>query len=397
VTGVTARRGCQTASAGAGNEALRPPDPGRRLARGRRRRRAVAAGLSSLPAGVVFKAMTERTKAPLLPAYIIAGTDEPKVRRTLRRLKERIVEESGSDLNIAVFDVLELQKAPRDASEILTAIVTPSLVLGHRVIIVLNADKLKAALKGELLALMDDMPPDTTVALVGGSFTKTDKLLKAAQSRGAGGTVDQPPRRADPEWLGKRARDLGLQLSPTEARHLARLVGEDAWRLDTELAKLAAYVGALPGQEPPLQVASRDIDAVCVASLDVQVWDLTDAVGRRDSAAAFRALEELIAGGDQRRTYGDPLRGILAALSRHLANLRRVHSVKRPTADAVAKELDIHPFRARKLVEQAQAFPPGLTDRALTALARADAAMVGASQLEPEFALERALAEILHS
>jgi DNA polymerase-3 subunit delta len=341
--------------------------------------------------------MAERSKTPLLPAYIIAGTDQPKVQRTLRRLKERIVEESGSDLNVAVFDVLELQRPPRDIAEILTAIVTPSLVLGHRAIIVLNADKLKAAFKAELLALIDDMPPDTTVALVGGSFTKSDKLVKAVQSRGQVLTFDLPARRDYPEWLGKRARDLGLQLSSTEARHLARLVGEDAWRLDTELAKLAAYVGALPGREPPLPVAPQDIDAVCVASLDVQVWDLTDAVGRRDSAAAFRALEELMAGGDQRRSYGDPLRGILAALSRHLADLRRVHSVKRPTADAVAKELEIHPFRARKLVEQAQAFPPGLTDRALAALARADAVMVGASQLEPELALERALAEILHA
>jgi DNA polymerase-3 subunit delta len=338
-----------------------------------------------------------QSKPPLLPAYIIAGTDAPKVQRSVRALRQRIVEESGSDLNIAVFDVVELDRARRDVAEILAAIATPGLVLGHRAVIVLNADKLKAAVKADLLAELADLPPETTVALVGTSFPKTDKLLKAIGSLGRVLIYDLPARRDYPEWLGKRAKDLGLHLTPTEARHLARLVGEDAWRLDSELTKLAACVGARPGQATLAPVGRDDIDAVCSPSLEVQVWDLTDAVGRRDSAAAFRALEELIASGDQRRSYGDPLRGVLAALSRHIADLRRVHTLARATPEAVAKELDIHPFRARKLVEQAQGFSMKLADRALVALARADAAMVGASQLEPELSLERALAEILHA
>jgi DNA polymerase III delta subunit len=336
-------------------------------------------------------------KPPLLPAYIIAGTDAPKVQRSVRALRLRIIEENASDLNIAVFDVTEMERGRRDVGEILAAVATPGLMLGHRAVIVLNADKLKAATKAELGELLTDLPPQTTVALVGTSFPKTDKLLKIVAGLGRVLAYDLPSRRDYPEWLGKRARDLGLHLSPTEARHLARLVGDDAWRLDTELAKLAAYVGAGPGHASLVPVGAQDIDAICTPSLDVQVWDLTDAVGRRDAAGAFRALEELIAGGDQRRNRGDPLRGILTTLSRHLADLRRVHTLARRTPDTVAKELDIHPFRARKLVEQAQEFPLPLADRALAALARADAAMVGASQLEPELSLERALAEILRA
>jgi len=343
---------------------------------------------------VVLAAMSE--KPPLLPVYIIAGTDAPKVQRSVSALRSRIMQESGSDLNIATFDVVELERSHRDVGEILSAIATPGLVLGHRVVVVLNADKLKVAVKAELVGVLSDLPPETTVALVGTSFPKTDKLLKAVTSLGRVLIFDLPARRDYPAWLGKRAKDLGMHISPSEARHLGRLVGDDAWRLDTELAKLAAYVGAVGGQGTLVPVGPQDIDAICNASLDVQVWDLTDAVGRRDSVAAFRALEELISGGDQRRSRGDPLRGILGALSRHVADLRRVQTLERRTPELVAKELDIHPFRARKLVEQAQEFPPRLADRALASLACADAAMVGASQLEPELALERALAEILH-
>ena len=45
-----------------------------------------------------------QTRAPLKPAYLILGDDLPKVEQALKRLKARIVEESGTDLNIDEFD-----------------------------------------------------------------------------------------------------------------------------------------------------------------------------------------------------------------------------------------------------------------------------------------------------
>ena len=42
--------------------------------------------------------------APLLPAYLIIGTDRPKVRRAVARLRQRVVDEAGSDLNVVVLD-----------------------------------------------------------------------------------------------------------------------------------------------------------------------------------------------------------------------------------------------------------------------------------------------------
>lgn len=336
--------------------------------------------------------MSERQ--PLEAAYVITGSDAPKVQRTLRRLRERIIEESGSDLNVTVVDAAAAETSRGGAGDLLATIAQPGLVLGRRAVIVLNADKLKAPAKNQIVAALADLPPDTTVAFVASGLAKNDKLLKAVAGVGQVIRFDLPSRRDYPQWLGKRAKDLGLHISANEARHLAGLVGDDAWRLDAELAKLAAYVGAGPSR-PPVDVADEDIDAICTPSLDVQIWDLTDAVGRRDAPAAFRALEELLAGGDQRRGRGDPLRGILTTLSRHLADLRRVHALGPCRSERVATELDIHPFRARKLVEQAQAFPVALVDRALVALAHADAAMVGGSQLAPEVVLERALAEVV--
>ena len=43
-------------------------------------------------------------REPLKAAYLIVGDDLPKIEAALKRLKQRIVEESGSDLNISEFE-----------------------------------------------------------------------------------------------------------------------------------------------------------------------------------------------------------------------------------------------------------------------------------------------------
>ena len=40
----------------------------------------------------------------LKPAYLICGTDQPKVRRSAARLRKRVFDETASDLNISLFD-----------------------------------------------------------------------------------------------------------------------------------------------------------------------------------------------------------------------------------------------------------------------------------------------------
>lgn len=339
------------------------------------------------------------TTKTLLPVYLITGSDAPKVQRAVSALKRRVVTESGSDLNLTVLDA-----AQRDVQEVLLAIDSPGLVLGHRTVVVLNADSWKVHAKDMVIGRLGDLPPETTVAFVGSSFPKNDKLLRAVAAVGKVLAYDTPRRREYPEWLSERAASLGIRLGSRESRRFIQVVGEDPWRVDSELAKLAAYVGGTASQRDKVPATLDDIEAVCCPSLDAQVWDLTDAVGRHDAPAAFAAFEQLVAisgetrGGRPRtgRT-SDPVRGILGALKGHLTLLDKVHGLGVTEADAVAKQLSVHPFRARKLIEQAQTFDRRLVRRALVNLARADADMVGGSQLEPVLVLERALAEILRA
>ena len=330
-------------------------------------------------------------KQELAPAYLIYGTDAPKVRLAVARFKKRVINESGSDLSLTVLDARTCSGA-----EVVQLLQTGSFILGRRGVVVTAADEWTVKQRDLVAAYLADPFPDTTVALVGESFSRKEALAKTVARVGSILHYDLPKKREYAAWVQEQARGMNLKLGVAEARHLLSVVGEDPLKLENELRKLAAYMGG--GEAGEIHI--DDIDAVVTPGLEAQIWDLTDAVGRRDAAQAFRKLEELLAlGGTPRRAGGassDPARSIFAALARHVELLRRACALSNDVGmEQAGKDLGVHPFRAKKLLEQRTTFGARSIDRATVVLAEADAALVGASSLEPGLVLERTLARLL--
>ncbi|HQG04075.1 MAG TPA: DNA polymerase III subunit delta [Thermoleophilia bacterium] len=341
---------------------------------------------------------------PLQPAYLIFGSDRVKVRRAVARLRARILAESGSDLNVTVVDVGGAEAEKRAAvrrkealDETLAALATPSFALGTRLVLVTNGDRWTAKERQTLLDYLRDPMPGTVLAIEGQTFGKDDALVKALGGAKKGNErvlcYDLPKRSELTQWVQRTAaREHGTRIGAAEARHLLALVGQQPERLEREIEKLAAYCrGAV--------VTTDAIDAVCSPATETRIFDLTDAVGRRDRAAAFRRLEEVFALGEE------PQR-VLSTLVRHIRNLEAaLESGPDVSAADLAKQVGVHPFAARKLLEQRRAYDHAAIGRALKALADADAAMRGRALVSLEsqggvahgdrFALELALARML--
>jgi DNA polymerase-3 subunit delta len=319
----------------------------------------------------------------LKPAYLICGTDQPKVRRGAARLRKRVFDQTASDLNISQFD-----GRVHAAADVLQAADTATFTLGTRLLVVIAADAWKAADRDRVADYLSDPVPGVCLALVGETFRKTERLTKLLEKGGQVLRYDLPKRQADvAEWVRQQARARGARLSPAEARYLVAQVGSDSDLLETELAKLAAYTLGRP-------VTTDDIDEVCSPTLDARIYELTDAVGRRNAPAAFRVLEGLFAGGG--KSSGEVARSTLYSLVRYVGQLSSVMDLphEMPPAE-VAATLGIKPFTAQKLLEQRDRFERRTIERALAALADAQAAMVGGSELDAEFSLELALGRVL--
>ena len=327
----------------------------------------------------------------LKPAYLICGNDQPKVRRSVARLRKRVYDETGSDLNLTLFD-----GHSHSATDVVQAADTATFTFGTRLLLVVNASDAKAgetrgwkaADRDRIAEYLNDPVPGVCIALVGENFRKTERLTKLLEKGHQVLRYELPKRQSDvTEWLRGQARSRGARLGAPEARYLLAQVGDDSNTLDNELAKLAAYTLGRP-------ITETDIDAVCSPTIDARIYQLTDAVGRRDAPGAFGVLEALFAGSG--KSAGDVARSTLYSLVRYIGQLSTVMDLphEMPSAE-VAATLGIKPYTAQKLLEQRARFERHALDRALAALADAQADMVGGSELDPAFSLELALGKVL--
>lgn len=314
----------------------------------------------------------------LKPVYLITGSDHAKVEAAARRLRERIVADAGTDINVDLFEALDHR-----AVSVIQAASTLPFGEGVRLVMVMNIGAWHKADKDALADFLSEPPGFACVALVGSGLRKNEALYKAVEAAGQVLTFDAPRPSDFPAWTREQAALRRLKLGNSEARRLVTLTGHDTQAIATELDKLSLYAGQGT-------VEMEDIEAVCWISPEVRIWDLTDALGARDRRRVFLSLEALL--GEQTAPTS-----VFFSLARHLKYLVEVVAARERGEDPAqaAAALGLKPFPARKVVEQSQDFTAAGLRRAMMIFSDLDADMKGRSELRPDLALEVALARVL--
>ena len=311
---------------------------------------------------------TMASPEPLKPAYLIVGSDRPKVRHAVQRLRQRVIRDSGSDLNVLVFEV-DPARTSEALQEVLDATSTPSLALGTRLILVLRADKLRAPQRKLLAAYLADPMPDTCIAFEAEKLGKDDALLKAVTTAGAVLRYDLPKKWEMARWVTSRAKEHRVRMSLHVAEHLLARCGSDPSRseqIERELEKLFVYCR---GEEP----TEADVDAVCTPDDDTVIFNLMDALGHQDRGRCFAMLEALYASGNSRNDAN----GVLYSLKRRIEQLDAALQLPHADKYTAAKQLGVQPFAAEKLLAQREHFDRRRIGRANRALAEAEAGLRG--------------------
>jgi DNA polymerase III subunit delta len=301
---------------------------------------------------------------PLLSAFLILGTDRAKVRRAVARLRQRVIAEAGSDLNIVVIDA---EHEPVEA--LIEAASSPGLTLGTRLLLVHNGHKWKVKARQQIVAYLGDPMPETCLAIEAETIAASDALYKTVKKLGGVLEYDLPKKYEMAGWLTRRAKANGLPMSAAVARHMLDRCGADpgkAERLERELEKLAIYCRGEAATD-------ADVDAICTPDDDARIFDLMDAVGHRRRSHSFELLEAIYASGDARNDAN----GVLYSLRRHIGLLDQAMQLPHADSSTAAKQLKVHPFTARKLLEQREHFDRRRIGRAYRALAEAEAGLRG--------------------
>ena len=315
--------------------------------------------------------------APKAPLGYYWGDDSYGVSRGPDALAARLAGD-GEPL-----DRVRLDGKSTTAAEIAEKVATATMFGGGTLVVVAEpaplvstkplaarlADALAAVAPGNGLAFLDT---------VDGTARRPASLeaLRSAVAA-AGGDVREfpaPTRDQMSRWIGDRARERGIRISPQAAAVLAERVGANVRERDvdrrrqgelavSELEKLALY--RLDGQIGPDDVRELVADAVPGST-----WAFLDAVGMRRAPEAAELADRL-------DDVPGPL--LIVYLHRRIKELIEIADMVAAGAPAatIIRTLKLNPYRAERLAEQARTWTIPELERALEGLLELDAALKG--------------------
>jgi DNA polymerase III subunit delta len=313
----------------------------------------------------------------LKPAYLLSGSDRPKIARALRRLRDRIGDDATEQLSAR-------EASGEDAVAACNAL--GLFVPAGRLVIVDEVERWKADDAKTVAEYLKAPTPATVLALVAGELKPDAPLAKAIAKAGELLTYDVPKRRL-PEWVGEQFARLGAKADKDACRALVEVVGDDLDELASEVEKIAAWAGGDP-------VTVQAVEELAVGRAETPIFSLTDAWGRRDVGAVLATTESLLE--RTHRTRSGELLRIVASLVGHVGRVRRAQRLAEEGVRArdAAGRLKMHPFAAEKAFGQAANFSADELDAAIVRLAELDAAAKGGSRMPAELELDRALVDV---
>src|SRR5579871_3309826 len=149
------------------------------------------------------------------PAYLIAGSDWPKVDAAIVRLRARFAPESIEQVSAGGEERV-------DVAAVCNAL---GLFPGSRLVLVRNAEELDDDAVSGIVDYLRAPVPETTLGLFGGAgFGPKHPLVKAVEAVGEVRLFDAPERKQAADWVVRRFAEARTTCPPAVARRLVELV-----------------------------------------------------------------------------------------------------------------------------------------------------------------------------
>lgn len=327
------------------------------------------------------QAIRKARAGELLPVYLVVGEERLLVEQVIQEVREAALGGGA-----AAFNEDKLIAGEADADRVLAAARMMPMMAKRRLVLVRSverwegkatgddaeADSKPASSKGgasplDRLAEYAASPsPTTTLLLVASKLDSRRKIMTAAKKNDFLVSCEPLARGALPGWIVREAKMRGHLIPNDVASLLAQVSGPELAHIADALERLMLYVGE------GAQITEEAIDACVVRTRQTTVWELIDAIGRRDLGKALASLSDVY----DPRDRGLPL---IALVSRSVRQLLKFESATRAGAspEEAAKMAGAPPFKARDLASQLRTLPRFELERWLTVLASTDLALKG--------------------
>jgi DNA polymerase-3 subunit delta len=283
------------------------------------------------------------------------GDDTFRSRRKLKELKDKFIREvDSSAMNIEVLDGSKLETADFEkAINTLPFLAKKRLVVVEELLSKNRSQKVPLAV-GEILARKDS-PEVIIIFWESQGFGGKDKKNKGKSAKTGGplfinlakekyayefGMLDDA---GVYNWAGKEIRDRGGKIQPAALRLLTEMVGNDLWRLNSEIDKLLAFA-------KQTEIAPDNVLRLIQSKLEDDIFKLTDALGSRNKALALKLI------ADQLKSGTSPTE-LLSKFTWQFKNLLLIKDFVEKNGSGynptrLGYQLGLHPFVIKKTINQ---------------------------------------------
>lgn len=176
-------------------------------------------------------------------------------------------------------------------------------------------------------------------------------------------------------WIEEKFSNYKSKISGEAENLLMDFAGDDSWRLNNEIQKLALY-------KKDKEVEAKDVKILVKPKIETDIFKTIDAIGSRDKKFALRLVFKHLQKGES-PNY------ILYMINYQFRNLLIVKDlIERGTpSEIIAKKSGLHPFVAKKTFYQAEKFSMQELKKIYLKIFQADL-NIKIGKIEPEAALE---------
>ncbi len=321
------------------------------------------------------RAIAERRIPPLLFFY---GEETFLLEQALARLRDALLPTDVRDFNLSLFRGREAA-----ADVVLDTARTFPVFHSHRLVLLREVQELPASTLDAFLPYLASPSPETVLLLVADKIDSRRKFFQEFKKHGELVEFKRLYDNQIPAFVQERCRAEGRSFTEEALALFCRRTGNGLQEIAGELEKLTTYLG----ERTLIDVA--DVSAVVTASRTESVFDLTNALGRRDPSAALRLLARLLEEG----TVPLVLLTMVARHFRQLWQARECLDQQVPSRD-IARRISINPYFVDGIVSQARSFPAERYPKVFELLLEADLALKSCGA-HPDAMLERLVLDIV--
>ncbi len=285
-----------------------------------------------------MKTIREHIKAGTYkPFYLIYGTEDYLRKLYLGKLKEGILQGSD-DMNYSYFEgkninLLEIREIGN----------TMPFFNDRRLIVIENSGLFKSA--NDLADALSDFPESTHIVFSESEIDKRNRLYKTVSDLGVVSEMNELDEASLRTFIGSQLKKDNKRITEQDASYLLELVGSDMNNLQNEIEKLVCYA-----YDREI-ISKKDIDTLCIEHIMGKIFQLTEAIGRKNQVEAFTHYKTMLLMKER------PL-GILYHIVRHFNIMLQVKELqgKGLSGQSIAGRLNLKSFVVSKYADQARNF-----------------------------------------